>query len=172
MKVIIKIERGRKDGSTLIIGMTILAFLLVFAVPHLFQQSPQNKVTDKSANYSAALSLAEAGVERVIWELNYGDLSSWKGDSTSRTLTISSYQAPASEVIGDIEIRVEDPDGENPQVRSIGRVAYTSSLAEGKTARVYLERTTRVGLERNGYNWVCSFPQTQIPTSRVQGSTF
>ena len=91
MNVIIKIERGRKDGSILIIGMTILAFLLVFAVPHLFMQSPVNKVTDKSTNYSAALSLAEAGVERVIWELNYGDISSWKGDSTSRTLTISSY---------------------------------------------------------------------------------
>ena len=174
MKVIIKIERGRKDGSILIIGMTFLAFLLVFAVPHLFQQSPENKVTDKSANYSAALSLAEAGVERVIWELNYGDISTWKGDSTSRTLTISSYQAPASDVIGDIEIRVEDPDGESPQVKSTGRVAYTSPLAEGKTARVYLERTTRVELERNGYNWVCSFPQKQIqiPASRVQGSTF
>ena len=171
MQVIIKITRGRKDGSILIIGMTLLAFLLVFAVPHLFQSSPENKVTDKSANYSAALSLAEAGVERVIWELNYGDISSWKGDSASRTLTISSHQVPASEVIGDIEIRVEDPDGENPQVKSTGRVAYTSPLAEGKTARVYLERTTRVELERSGYNWVCSFPQKQMPASSVQGST-
>ena len=172
MKVIIRIERGRKDGSILIIGMTILAFLFVFAVPHLFQQSPENKVTDKSTNYTAALSLAEAGVERVIWELNYGDISSWKGDSTIRTLTISSYQAPASEVIGDIEIWVEDPDGENPQVKSTGHVAYTSSLAEGKTAKVYLERTTRAGLERSGYSWVCSLPQKQIPASRVHGSTF
>ena len=173
MNVIIKIERGRKDGSILIIGMTILAFLLVFAVPHLFMQDPENKVTDKSTNYSAALSLAEAGVERVIWELNYGDISTWKGDSTSRTMTISSYQAPASEVIGDIEIWVEDPDGVNPQVRSTGRVAYTSTLAEGKTARVYLERTATMGLERSGYNWVCSSPQAPFPTPRVrvQGST-
>jgi len=172
MKIIIRIKRGQKDGSILIIGMTALAFLLVFAVPHLFQQSPENKVTDKSANYSAALSLAEAGVERVIWELNYGDISSWKGDSTLRTLTISSYQAPASEVIGDIEIWVEDPGGENPQVKSKGRVVYTSYIAEGKTARVYVERTARAELERNGYNWVCSFPQRQTQASRVQGSTF
>jgi type II secretory pathway pseudopilin PulG len=172
MKVIIKIKRGRRDGSILIIGMTVLAFLLVFAVPHLFQQSPENKVTDKSANYAAAFSLAEAGIERVVWELNYGDISTWKGDSTSRTLIISSYQAPASEVIGDIEIRVEDPDGDNPRVKSIGRVAYTSPLAEGKAARVYLERTATAELEREGYNWVCSFPQKQIPAPPVQGSTF
>lgn len=173
MQVIIRIKRGRRDGSILIMGMTALAFLLVFAVPHLFQQSPVNKVTDKSANYSAALSLAEVGVERVIWELNYGDISTWKGDSTLRTLTISSYQAPASEVIGDIEIMVEDPEGENPRVKSTGRVAYSSPLAEGRTARVYLERTSRVGLERSGYDWVCSsFPQKQIPAARVQGSTF
>jgi len=56
-------------------------------------------------------------------------------------------------------------------VKSTGRVAYTSPLAEGKTARVYLERTARVELERSGYNWVCSFPQKQMPASSVQGST-
>ncbi|NIM59761.1 MAG: hypothetical protein GTO16_12600 [Candidatus Aminicenantes bacterium] len=172
MKVIIRVKRGQKDGSILILGMTALAFLLVFAVPHLFQQSPENKVTDKSANYSAALSLAEAGVERVIWEFNYGDISTWKGDSELRTLTISSYQAPASEVIGDIVIWVEDPDGENPQVKSTGRVAYTGSIAEGRTARVYVERTTRAELERSGYSWVCSYPQRQTQAPRVQGSTF
>ncbi len=164
-------EKEHKDGSIIIMAITIMTFLLFFVVPDLFQQSPENKVTDKFASYLAAFSLAEAGVERVIWELNYGDISSWKGDNTSRTLTISSHQAPANDVIGDIEIRVEDPDGENPRVRSTGRVVYTDSLGKGRTARVYMERTTRVELERSGYNWVCSFPQKQMPVSSVQGST-
>ena len=167
----ITLEKEYKDGSIIIMAITIMAFLLFFVVPNLFQKSPEKKVTDKFVSYFAAFSLAEAGVERVIWELNYGDISSWKGDSTSRTLTISSHQVPASEVIGDIEIRVEDPDGENPSVRSTGRVTYTDSIGKGKTARVLLERTTRVDLERNGYNWVCSFPQKQTQASRVQGST-
>ena len=158
-------EKEHRDGSIIIMAITIMAFLLFFVVPHLFQQSPESKVTDKFASYFAALSLAEAGIERAIWEMNHGDISSWKGNGMVRTLTISSYQAPDSDVIGDIEIKVVDPDGENPQVRSTGLVAYTDSLLEGKTAMVYLERTARVELERSGYNWVCSFPQKQTPTS-------
>jgi hypothetical protein len=151
--------------------ITIMTFLLFFVVPNLFQQSPEKKVSDKFASYFAALSLAEAGVDRAIWELNHGDISSWKGNSRVRILTISSYQAPASDLIGDIEIRVVEPDGENPQVRSTGRVAYTDSLVEGKTARVYLERTARVELERSGYNWVCSFPQRQTQASHAKRSS-
>jgi len=171
IKIRIKVKKGKNEGSILIIGVTIMAFLLVFAVPFLFQFPAENKAADKSSCYSAALSLAEAGVERAIWEMNHGDISSWKGNDKFRVLTISSIQAPEVNVIGDIEIMVEEPDVENPVVKSTGRVAYTDSLAEGKTARVYLERTARVELERSGYNWVCSFPQKQMPAFSVQGST-
>ena len=166
----IKLRRGQKEGSILIVGMTIISFLLFLAVPFLFQLSPENKVTDKSANYLAALSLAEAGVERAIWEMNHGDISIWKGDSNLRRLTISSIQAPEGNVIGDIEIRVEEPDGENPVVKSTGRVAYTSALGGGKTARIVLERSARVALERSGYSWICSFPERQITAAPVEGS--
>lgn len=167
----IKLKRGHKEGSILIIGVALVAFLLFLAVPHLFQLSPENKVTDKSSSYSAALSLAEAGVKRAIWEKNYGDISSWKGDSRLRTLTISSIQDPQGNGIGDIEIRVEEPDGENPVVKATGRVAYTESFRGDKTARVVLERTTRVVLNKSGNNWVCSFPKKQIHTPLKERST-
>jgi len=149
-------------------------------VPSLFQFSAENKVTDykvidnkvsyKIANYSAAVSLAEAGVEMALWEMNYGDISNWKGNSKFKTMAISSYKAPEGNVTGDIEIRVEEPGGENPVVKSTGRVAYISSLGRGKTARVVLERTARVELKRNGYSWVCSFPERQIPTAPAERS--
>lgn len=170
-KIRIKVKKGKNEGSILIIGVTIMAFLLVFAVPLLFQSPAENKAADKSSCYSAALSLAEAGVERAIWEMNHGNISGWKGNSKFRMLTISSIQAPEVNVIGDIEIRVEEPDGENPVVKSTGRVAYTDSLAEGKTARIVLERSSRVALERSRYNWICSFPKRQIPTPPVERSS-
>ena len=164
----IKLKRGEKEGSILIVGLTVITFLLFLVVPLLFQQSPENKVTDKSSNYLAALSLAEAGVERAIWEMNHGDISVWKGNSNLRRLTISSIQAPEGNVIGDIEIRIEGPDGDNPVVKSTGRVVYTGSLSEGKTARIVLERCSRLVLERSGYNWVCSFPKRQIPAAPAE----
>jgi len=78
-------------------------------------------------------------VERAIWELNYGDISSWTGDDTLRTMGISSFQTSDGNVIGDIEIRVEDPDGDNPVVSSSGRVALVESRVLYKGARVVLE---------------------------------
>ncbi len=170
-KIRIRLKKGKNEGSILIIGVTIMAFLLIFAVPFLFQSPVKNTVTDKSSCYSAALSLAEAGVERAIWEMNHGDISSWKGNDKFRVLTISSTQAPEVNVIGDIEIRIEEPAGENPVVKATGRVAYTDSLVEGMTARIVLERSSRVGLERSGDSWVCSLLQNQIPTASMERSS-
>ncbi len=167
-RIIIRLKKGKNEGSILIIGVTIMAFLLIFAVPFLFQSPVKNTVTDKSSCYSAALSLAEAGVERAIWEMNQGDISSWKGNDKFRVLTISSIQAPEVNVIGDIEIRIEEPDGENPVVKATGRVVYTDSLAEGMTARIVLKRSSKVVLERSGYIWICSFPQKQISAAPVE----
>jgi len=171
IKIRIKLKKGKNEGSILIIGVAIMAFLLIFAVPFLFQFPAEKKVADKSSCYSAALSLAEAGVERAIREMNHGDISSWKGNSKLRMLTISSIQASEVNVIGDIEIRVEEPDGENPVVKSTGKIIYADSLGEGKTARIVLKRSARVVLERSGYIWMCSSPQRQIPTTPVEISS-
>jgi len=177
----IKLKKGNNEGSILIIGVTTMALLLFLAMPFLFQLSTENKVTDyivtdnkvtdKIANYYAALSLAEAGVERAIREMNHGDISSWNGDSKLRTLTISSIQTPEGNVTRDIEIRVEEPGGENPVVKSTGKIIYTDSLGRGKTARIVLKRSSRVVLERSGYNWVCSFPKRQTPAVPVEISS-
>ena len=173
MKEIRKRNIKRRDevqGSILIIGVAIIAFLLFLAVPFLFQLSVEKRDTGRSSKYSAALSLAEAGVEKAIWEMNYGDISRWKGDSSLRTLTIPSFLAPEGNMIGDIEIRIREFDGERPVVESTGRVLYTSSLGGSKTARIVLERSTRVVLERSEYGWTCSFPKKQIPTPPIKRS--
>jgi len=132
-------RRNEEQGFVLVVGMLVMAVLLLLAVPFLYQLSFENRLTTKSYKSSAALSLAEAGVERAIWELNYGDISTWDGDSSLRTMTISSLQTPDGNVIGDIEIRVENPDGDNPVVSSSGRVALVESRVLYKCARVVLE---------------------------------
>jgi Tfp pilus assembly protein PilX len=132
-------RRNEEKGFVLVIGMIVMSCLLLLAIPFLYQLSFENKLTNKSYKSSAALSLAEAGVERAIWELNYGDITTWDGDSSLRTMTISSFQTPDGNVIGDIEIRVEEPDGDNPVVSSSGRVALVESRVLYKTARVVLE---------------------------------
>jgi len=132
-------RRNEEKGFVLVVGMLVMAVLLLLAIPFLYQLSFENRLTTKSYKSSAALSLAEAGVERAIWELNYGDISTWAGDSSLRTMGISSFQTSDGKVIGDIEIRVEDTDGDNPVVSSSGRVALVESRVLFKCARVVLE---------------------------------
>jgi hypothetical protein len=131
---------GKKEerGSVLVLGVLIMTVLLIMAVPFLFQLSTENRLSEKSYRSLAAISLAEAGVERAIWELNHGDISTWSGDSDMRTMAISSFQAAGENVIGDIEIKVSDPEGENPIVEASGSVAHIGSEEVTGTIRVVL----------------------------------
>jgi hypothetical protein len=116
--------RQKEQGFVLVVGMVIMGVLLLLAIPFLYQLTFENRLTDKSFKSSAATSLAEAGVDRAIWELNYGDISGWTGDDTLRTMSISSFQAAGGNVIGDVGIRVVDPTADHPIVESRGIVSY------------------------------------------------
>jgi len=129
----------KEQGYILVIGTLVSAVLLIFSLPFIFQLSSEYRLTEKSYKSLSVLSLAEAGVERAIWELNHGDITTWEGDSNVRTMTISSIQAAGGDVVGDIEIRVEDLSEDNPVVESTGSVQFTGSLTIDRTTRVVLE---------------------------------
>jgi hypothetical protein len=132
-------RRNEEQGSVLVFSVLVLTILVLFAAPFLFQLSNEHKLTDKSFKSMAALSLAEAGVERAIWELNHGNILSWSGDDSLRTMAISSFQTSDGIVIGDIDIRIENPLGANPVIEATGRVPYPGSLEVTRTTRVELE---------------------------------
>ena len=130
----------KEQGSILMIGLFFLAFLLLLAFPLLFQLNNENRSADKSYKSTTAISLAEAGVERTIWELNHGDISGWTGGGSMRTLDISSFPTFDGKVIGNIEIIVDGLSSDYPVVESTGKVPYIGSMTVDKVARVVLER--------------------------------
>ncbi|MCK4647015.1 MAG: hypothetical protein KAU46_12245 [Candidatus Aminicenantes bacterium] len=132
-----------EQGFILVLAVIIMTFMFLLVVPFLLKVSTEQELTKKSFDSLAALSLAEAGVERAIWEINHGDISSWSGSSSLRTKNISSFQASGGDIIGDIQISVEDSLGDNPVVEATGSVSYFGSLT--------VTRTVRVGLEREFY---------------------
>jgi len=138
------IRRDKEQGSILAFSVIILTILVLFAAPFLFQLSSEHRLTDKSYKSLAAISLAEAGIERAIWELNHGNILTWSGDDSLRTLSISSFQTSDGRVIGDINISIENPLGTNPSIEATGRIPYTGSLE--------VIRTTRVELETKGFS--------------------
>ncbi len=139
-------KSSHERGAVLVLTLLISLVMIILAAPFLFKLTAQYRITDKSFKSLAALNLAEAGVERAIWELKYGDISSWNGDSSSRTLTISSFQASDGIAIGDIDITVSDPEGDNPVVEATGKVPFIDALTVDKTIRVVLEKGGGSGL--------------------------
>jgi len=132
-------KKGKEEYDfTFVCGALVVSFLILLAMPcllrlsnesltakrsygsTLFQPPKENRVVKKSSKYSAALLLAKVGIERAVWELNYGDISSWSGDESLRTMTISSFNTPDGDVIGDIDVRVENPGTDNPVVEATG----------------------------------------------------
>jgi hypothetical protein len=133
-------KQQENQGFILATSVIVVLLMLLLAGPFLFQLSSDNRNSKRSSKSLVALSLAEAGVERAIWELNYGDMSSWEGDSSERTLTIPGFQTSNGNVMGDIVIKVTDPEGKNPVIESTGSVILSGSeRLEARTTRVVLE---------------------------------
>ncbi len=132
-------KKPEDQGFILIFAVIIMTFLLLLAVPFLFQQSNEQKLTEKSFKSLAASSLAEAGVERAIWELNNGNISNWEGNYLQRTLTISNFQASGGDVVGDIEIEVMYPYEGYPVIEAAGKVAFVGQLPVSRLTRVVLK---------------------------------
>jgi hypothetical protein len=131
-----KIKKSKQEeGMILVIGVVIMTCMLLLVLPFLFQLTAENRLTDKSFKSSTALSLAEAGIERAIWELNFGDITTWDGDSALRTLNILSFQTPTGVVMGDIEIKVYNPESKQPLVESQGKVSFSDQAFMAKAAR-------------------------------------
>ncbi len=131
-------KKHQEQGFVLLVALIVMVFLLLLVAPFLFQLSNDSILATKNCKSSKALSLAEAGIERTIWELNYGDISGWDGDSSERTLTISGFQTAAGEVVGDIEITITDPEGDDPIIESNGRVVFGSSQIRTRIVQVGL----------------------------------
>lgn len=131
-------QSNREKGVVLIIAILVTFMMLILAIPFLTKLSGQYRITEKSFRQLAAFNLAEAGVERAVWELNYGTISNWEGDNDQRTLTISSLQASGGNEVGDIVINVTDFNGDNPVIQSTGRVPHVGSTYVEKQLYVVL----------------------------------
>jgi len=139
MKKIHETNQGEK-GVVLVISLLVTVALLILITPFLFKLSGEYRNTDRTFKSVAALNLAEAGVERAIWELNYGDISTWTGDSTTRTLTMSSVQTSEGDAVGDIVISISNPESSSPVVESTGKILFRNSDTVDRTLSVELAK--------------------------------
>jgi len=130
----------KERGSVLVIALLVTLMLLILTMPFLTKLSGAYRLTEKSYRTLAATNLSEAGIERAIWELNYGSIWTWDGEPNSRTLELSDLQASSGSEIGDVSISIHSPLGQRPLIESTGKVKHINPTTIDRTIRVLLER--------------------------------
>jgi hypothetical protein len=165
-------EHFSEKGSSLLASVALIAILLPLALPVLIEIHAEPVSSDKPSKYSAALALAEVGLEKAILGMNNGDITTWEGDHSLRILLLSRVPIPGGEETGDIEIRVKWPYEKYTVVEATGRVSYTSAMNGGATARFIVERKAKTVLERKGTRWTSLFPEAQESAQVAAKSIF
>ncbi|MFP4081455.1 MAG: hypothetical protein ACLFVG_01720 [Candidatus Aminicenantes bacterium] len=131
-------------GYVLAVAVLVILVILLMAVPFMFKLSAQFRITEKSFKSAMAFHLAEAGIDRALWELNNWSVSPWvEGEDGVLTLTIHDMTTSDEEVVGDIHIRVMPPSGENRMLEAKGQVPFVGPWTVDRTVRVNLEKHLR-----------------------------
>lgn len=131
---------NHERGTVLVVALLMTAGMLILSMPFLTKISVQYRVTENTYRSFSAINLSEAGLERAIWELNYGDISAWDGNDLLRTCFLPSIQASSGRVIGNILITVAAPAGDNPIVESTGQIDISEDVFQSKTTRIVLKK--------------------------------
>jgi hypothetical protein len=139
--------RRRRRGFILIYSLIGTLVLFVLVVPLLLRLSEHYRLAEKHFLGLAALNLAEAGVERAIWELNQGEIIAWEGDLFARRLTLTDVKAEDGDAVGDVDIVVFNPASDNPVVETTGRVPWYGGQTVARSLRVVLKHGFRSHFE-------------------------
>src|SRR5512140_1352601 len=152
--------RARERGGILITVIMVIVVMLLLAVPFLVKLSAENRSTERASRALSALSLAEAGVDKVMWTLDPLSAIStsdterihWDYTGTNAVGLIPMDPAQGLGIktndgryMGSVRVVLTDPVGvaPNPQTRlldSTGLVPFIAGNTVDRTVRVTLER--------------------------------
>lgn len=125
-----------ESGSILIAALLVTTALALVMGAHSSRLVSEYRMSDTSYHMSAAMGLAEAGVQHAVSELNYGDgsYSGWTSSNSGNTqaLVDSSFTSAGGNVCGAYSVTMSNLDTDNPVVVSIG---YSPSMANPRSTK-------------------------------------
>ncbi|MFC2169759.1 hypothetical protein ACFLRM_04250 [Acidobacteriota bacterium] len=135
-------DKQKKNGIILFVTLLVIVVLTISIGPLLLNLSTTSRLTEKEFKSNVAFNLAEAAVERAIWELNFGDISSW-GEGPPWQTTLSDIQAAGGDILGDININVIDIDPMDNViiVEGTGIVPFIGEHTVNRKVRVALKKS-------------------------------
>lgn len=142
---------SRERGAGLAEAIMAVMVLMVMSVPFLSKVAVNLETAGTAANPEAALGLAEAGVEKAVWELNEGAWSGTEDISADLSMSIDGLETPGGSFRGDVMITL------SPLERAGGtrRVTVTGTvrLADGSRLSRSVEAVLRKGADYAIVSW-------------------
>ena len=138
-------KRAHEKGMILAVATIVVIAMLIMATPFLFKMSMQARTTEKSNRSLSAFNLAEAGIDRALWEMNqaYGITGGIVAIDETGNGTI----VPTNEVVGDRTGTIQGTITTNlavePNVRTIvavGGIPHIAGQPVTRTVSVNLEK--------------------------------
>lgn len=138
-----------KRSFVLITALLVSSILIAITVAYVSRVATEYKLMSKVYNSTAALDLAEAGIDRALWEINYNG-SGFSGWSTSidgsgsqtRSISVSGFQTASGLKIGDYSVTVTiSADGMSGTATGIGYVPNAAKFDEKRTITVKFLRS-------------------------------
>lgn len=106
-----------KKSVALILGFIAIITLICFSSVILSRSVTESNLTKRYTESTQAFWLAEAGIQRAIWELNNGGgtWSGWTDTGGNKSITVSLST-------GDFSVTVTNPASASPSVESRGHI--------------------------------------------------
>lgn len=143
-------RRARERGGVLVTAILVIVVMLLMAIPFLFKLSASNRSTERAQRALAALNLAEAGVDKVLWWLNPtsggpDNIEPLEWDTPGAVGHISGLPTNDGKTMGNVDVVLTSPVGvaPSPQTRTLtatGHIPFVGGNTVDRTVRVLLQR--------------------------------
>lgn len=139
----VHIKYKNRRGFALVTALLIIAVLIVIVIACMARLFVEYRLASKFYDSTAAFNLAEAGIERALWEICYNNssfsgASGWTTDiQGNHIISPTIFQTSAGTTIGYYDVTAGiSADGMTATVTSTGYVPRTTSPSEQRTIKV------------------------------------
>lgn len=147
MKTSVKRPRAHERGSILVVGIIVTLVVTMMALPFLVKLSAQSSSSERGYRALSAFNLAEAGADRVLWEMNRPFFISGGGGAITEDESGNMIFGPAAETVGDWTGHFQGTITENMAATPVTRT-LTSTGVMPFTGNRTVDRTVQIVLER------------------------
>lgn len=123
-------------GSILVAALVVAATLVLVIGAYSARLIADYRMTDKAYHMSAAMNLAEAGLQHAVSELNYGDgsFTGWTASNSGATqeITDASFTSQDGSVCGGYNVIITGANADDVTVVTIG---YSPSIADFRSKK-------------------------------------